>query len=101
MYTEDKKSRFAKLGTLSTPGKYNHIIGGWGEIEGEDAFVRYATFCFENLGDIVPYWVTIQEIQRELLFSYELGITPPMIPIGLPGRKVYKVAKHMLMAHAS
>ena len=82
------------------PRNVSREFGGWTEQTGVDAFVRYADACFEHFGDLVTYWVTFQELQRELLYSYEYQATPPMTPIGLPGRMVYKVSKNMLLAHA-
>ena len=67
------------------PRNVSREFKGWTEPEGVDAFVRYAEACIDNFGDLVPYWITFNEIQRELLNSYEKQVTPPMIPIGLPG----------------
>ena len=81
-------------------------FGGWRspsrprDFSGRKAFVHYAKACFEAFGDLVPYWVTFQEPQRELMLSYEENAAPPEFPVNLPGRQVYENAKNMLMAHA-
>lgn len=36
-------------------------IGGWANRDVTDYFTNYAEVVFNNLGDIVPYWVTINE----------------------------------------
>ena len=79
--------------------------GGWrspriGQRSGRQAFVDYAKACFEAFGDLVPYWVTFQEPQRELMLSYEQNVAPPEFPVNIPGKQVYENAKNMLMAHA-
>ena len=42
------------------PREVNRKLGGWSEEDGVAAFVRFADACFEEFGDIVPYWITLQ-----------------------------------------
>ena len=38
--------------------------GGWGKRESIDWFVNFAKVMFENFGDRVKYWLTINEQKR-------------------------------------
>ena len=68
--------------------KYN----GFASRECIQDFVRYAKVCFENFGDIVPYWLTINE---------QMVITELPFFQGLTDLKTsYQAFHHMCIAHA-
>lgn len=53
--------------------------GGWENRATIDAFARYATVCFDSLGDRVSHWMTINEPGYETLCSYAIGNYPPNV----------------------
>ncbi|MFQ6861507.1 MAG: glycoside hydrolase family 1 protein [Beduini sp.] len=68
--------------------KYN----GFASRECIQDFVRYAKVCFESFGDIVPYWLTINE---------QMVITELPFFQGLTDLKTsYQAFHHMCIAHA-
>lgn len=68
--------------------KYN----GFASRECIQDFVHYAKVCFENFGDIVPYWLTINE---------QMVITELPFFQGLTDLKTsYQAFHHMCIAHA-
>jgi beta-glucosidase/6-phospho-beta-glucosidase/beta-galactosidase len=52
-------------------------IGGWGNRKVVDAFNQYAKVCFENFGDRVKIWSTINEPRYYAYCSYVVGNYPP------------------------
>ncbi|XP_062874780.1 beta-klotho [Trichomycterus rosablanca] len=52
-----------RSGTLGMPGQL-HAHGGWTNSSTVDAFVQYATFCFEKFGSLVSLWITVNEPNR-------------------------------------
>ena len=53
--------------------------GGWLNSEVIGWFADYALFCFENFGDRVKFWITINEPHEEALDGYGLGEWAPGI----------------------
>ena len=71
--------------------------GGWGSRDTVDAFVRYARTCYEELGDLVPRWATINE-------PWCVAMKGNLIGDHAPGVKdlstALTVAHNVLLAHA-
>lgn len=71
--------------------------GGWTRPEVLDAFDRYVRVVVREYGDLVRYWITINEPQVYAYFSYSLGAWPP-------GRRhpgaTLRVLAHLCQAHA-
>lgn len=69
---------------------------GWVSRETVDAFERYAVSCFENLGDKVRNWITLNEPWVSSFLGYQHGIHAP----GVKNRtKAFHAAHHQLLAH--
>lgn len=49
--------------TLGLP-KLLHAQGGWMNTSTSDAFVDYATYCFQKFGPFVNVWITVNEPNR-------------------------------------
>lgn len=72
--------------------------GGWSNRDTIDAFVEYAKVLFENFGQKVRYWLTINEQNTMILHPGAIGI-----PKGgkLPSKKeLYQQNHNMLVAQA-
>ncbi|BDI22590.1 glycoside hydrolase family 1 protein [Herbiconiux sp. L3-i23] len=69
--------------------------GGWSSRATADAFVRYARVLFEELGDLAPYWLTINEQNMMIMLGAMLGS-------GTTGdrRDIWQQNHHMLVAQA-
>ncbi|WP_026909094.1 glycoside hydrolase family 1 protein [Paucisalibacillus globulus] len=70
--------------------------GGWGNRETVDAFETYAKVLFENYGDRVKYWLTINEQNMMILHGSAI--------LGKDGenmeKELYQQNHHMLVAQA-
>ncbi len=53
------------------------LNGGWESPETVDAFLEFATICFDRLGDRVDYWCTLNEPAWTLLNGYVTQLHPP------------------------
>ncbi len=51
--------------------------GGWENSQTPEKFAKYAKYCAEHLGDLVDYWITINEPMVYASQSYFKGIWPP------------------------
>lgn len=72
--------------------------GGWLNRDTIDAFVQYAKILFENFGEKVKYWLTINEQNTMILHPGAIG-TPK--GSSLPTKKeLYQQNHHMLLAQA-
>jgi beta-glucosidase len=73
-------------------------VGGWRSQQTVEAFARYAELAAREFGDLVDYWITINE---PLVYAYQ-GYVPGCWPPGY--RKSYlqafKVMRAMLEGHA-
>ncbi len=71
--------------------------GGWEKPESVDLFERFAGRVVEELGDLIPFYNTINEPMVYAMMGYLFGIFPP-------GErdlaKAVNVARNLLMAHA-
>ena len=71
--------------------------GGWRNRTTVDAFVRYARTLFEQFGDRVKYWLTINEQNMMILFGDAVGT----LGSGEDARRtLYQQNHHMLLAQA-
>ncbi|KAJ3204645.1 hypothetical protein HDU67_009392 [Dinochytrium kinnereticum] len=61
-------------------------FGGFGDIRIIDAFVEYAKVLFENFGDRITYWLTINEPEANCKFGWEQGIFAPGLRLGVQQR---------------
>ena len=71
--------------------------GGWENREIVEQYLEYARICFEEFGDRVNYWVTINEPNYETLCCYGYGNYPPNVQ-SLERR--WKAMYHMMLASA-
>lgn len=72
-------------------------IGAWENSEVIDLFERYVIHVSEELGDIIPFWNTINEPMIVALIGYLIGIHPP----NKQDYKAFKtVAINLLKSHA-
>ncbi|XP_012865487.1 PREDICTED: lactase-like protein [Dipodomys ordii] len=72
--------------------------GGWQNVSMAGYFSDYANLCFEAFGDRVKHWVTFSDPRAMVEKGYETGHHAP--GLRLPGTGLYKVAHHILKAHA-
>ncbi len=74
--------------------------GSWGNRESVDWFVEYAKVLFENFGDRVKYWLTINEQNMLTLVGPVIGTMH--IPEGCTNvlKETYQQNHHMLLAQA-
>ncbi len=74
--------------------------GSWGNRESVDWFVNFAKVMFENFGDRVKYWLTINEQNMLTLVGPVIGTL--MIPEGCTNvlKETYQQNHHMLVAQA-
>ncbi|XP_054264181.1 myrosinase 1-like isoform X2 [Macrosteles quadrilineatus] len=78
-------------------------LGGWPNPLIADYFEDYAKILFENFGDRVKYWCTINE--PRLFSSFAYGRSLPVYPLLAPGLEMHGVGEYlachtMLLAHA-
>ncbi|MBW1847118.1 MAG: glycoside hydrolase family 1 protein [Deltaproteobacteria bacterium] len=70
--------------------------GGWMNNDVVRHFCDYAEYAFNNLGDLVSDWVTINEPNVYLIFGYVYGTWPP----GKQSIRMYfNGAKNMIASH--
>jgi 6-phospho-beta-glucosidase len=72
--------------------------GGWSNRATIDAFVRFGKVLFENYGDRVKYWLTINEQNMMILHGAAIGTTDSD-PENAQ-RNLYQQNHHMLIAQA-
>lgn len=73
--------------------------GGWSNRETIDAFVNFSKVLFENYGDRVKYWLTINEQNMMTLVGDVIG-TLDGIETDNIQKELYKQNHHMLIAQA-
>lgn len=72
-----------------------HEKGGWSSRNTVDAFERYARVLFENFGDRVKYWLTINE--QNVMINHPNAMNPGTIP---SKKELYQQCHHMFLAGA-
>ena len=74
--------------------------GSWGNKESVDWFLNYARVLFENFGDRVKYWLTINEQNMLTLVGPVIGTL--FLPEGCKNatREIYQQNHHMMVAQA-
>lgn len=72
--------------------------GGWSNRETIDAFENYAKTLFENFGDRVKYWLTINEQNMMVLHGTAIGTVDPNLEN--PQKELQQQNHHMLLAQA-
>lgn len=73
--------------------------GGWSRRESVDEFVNFARILYENYGDRVKYWLTINE-QNILTLVGEVIGTCDLKGVENKYKKLYQENHHMLLAQA-
>lgn len=71
--------------------------GGWENRNTVEAYVEYASKCFEEFGDKVHYWATINEPNYETLCCYGFGNYPPNVK---NLERKWKAMYHLMLASA-
>ncbi|MFK4434697.1 glycoside hydrolase family 1 protein [Paenibacillus sp. RC21] len=72
--------------------------GGWSKRETIDAFEQYAKILYENFGDRVKYWLTINEQNMLILHPGSIGTLDTSLEN--PQKVLYQQNHHMLVAQA-
>lgn len=70
---------------------------GWLNREIVDCFGVYARICFENFGDRVQHWITLNEPWCSAVLGYGLG---QHAPGHISNDEPYVAAHHLILAHA-
>lgn len=73
-------------------------LGGWLNPDIADWFEEYARVCYQEFGDRVKFWITLNEPQVTAINGYEQGINAPGIVD--PGISTYVAGHHQIRAHA-
>jgi beta-galactosidase len=74
--------------------------GGWiGNGSVADEFAAYARVCFEQFGDRVKWWITLNEPFCSAVLGYAVGEHAPGMT-NAPGVSPYLAAHNLLRAHA-
>lgn len=70
--------------------------GGWKKAYAIDAYLRFIGYAVSQLGDLVDYWLTINEPNAYSVLAYYFGDFPP----GERSIAAFlKVGKHLIQAH--
>lgn len=72
-----------------------HEKGGWANRHTIDAFVRYDRILFENFGDRVKYWLTINE--QNVMINHPNAMNPGRLP---SKKELYQQCHNMFVASA-
>lgn len=72
--------------------------GGWSNRKTVDAFVNYAKVLFENYGNKVKYWLTINEQNMMILHGAAIGTVDASVEN--IDKELYKQNHHMMLAQA-
>lgn len=72
-------SPFVTLQHFTVP-RWFRAQGGWLYPKAHKVFARFAARAVREFGDLVPYWVTINEPFVHLGGGYVMGLTPPSLP---------------------
>ncbi len=70
--------------------------GGWRNRETAQAFARYAELCYRELGDLVDYWITLNEPSVVSYLGHLSGVMAP----GMKDLKAaFQTIHHLNLAH--
>lgn len=72
-----------------------HEKGGWANRKTIDAFEKYAKILFENFGDRVQYWLTINE--QNVMINHPSAMNPGKVP---SKKELYQQCHNMFVASA-
>ncbi|XP_013165350.1 PREDICTED: myrosinase 1-like [Papilio xuthus] len=72
--------------------------GGWLNDEVVNWFGDYSRVLFQNFGDRVKHWMTINEAHVHCYLGYEIAFHAPQISV--PGVAYYECSRNILLAHA-
>ena len=64
--------------------------GGWYNKKSVEAFTRYTEFVINELGDLVDYWITMNEPMVHVLNGHVTGIFPPNKKSLFKARRAFK-----------
>nr|MDO8076178.1 family 1 glycosylhydrolase [Candidatus Freyarchaeota archaeon] len=70
--------------------------GGWLNPQSVELFERYTRVVVETMGDLIPFYNTINEPMMVAVLGYLLGMHPPC---HTDFDEFFTVGKHLLMAH--
>jgi beta-glucosidase len=71
--------------------------GGWNNRDTAERFADYAGLCFEELGDVVDQWITLNEPFCTSILGHLYGVHAP----GIQDRPTaYRAIHHLHIAHA-
>lgn len=70
--------------------------GGFEKLRNVRYFCRYVKFVAEQLGDLVDFWITINEPGVYIYEGYEIGVWPPFVK---NMRRALKVYINLVRAH--
>ena len=79
------------------PQALQESIGGWLSEDIGDLFANYAKVCFQQYGDRVKRWITINEAWVVAVLGHGQGV---FAPGHTSNTEPYQVAHHLLLAHA-
>ncbi|PIM97923.1 Beta-glucosidase, lactase phlorizinhydrolase [Handroanthus impetiginosus] len=68
---------FVTIYHFEHPQEFEERFGGWLSPLMQDEYVHFAKTCFENFGDRVKYWITINEPNLFSELAYERASYPP------------------------
>lgn len=72
-------------------------IGGWTNVEIVEYYADYARICFELFGDLVKFWVTVNEPKHICHDGYGIGSKAPAI---VSAQAEFLCSHHVLLGHA-
>lgn len=81
------------------PQALEEEYGGWLDMRTSEAFAEYARICFEQFGDRVKRWITLNESWTVSVAGYNNGVHAPGHK-DKPSTEPYIVGHHLLLAHA-
>ena len=71
-------------------------MGGWKNKKSSQYYLRYVEYVVSRLGDLVDYWITINEPLVYSIHSYLVGVWPPEAHSYLSAFRVYR---HFIKSH--
>ncbi|XP_031274806.1 beta-glucosidase 17-like isoform X1 [Pistacia vera] len=100
---------FVTISHYDVPQTLEDAYGGFLSPEIVNDFRDYADFCFQEFGDRVKYWITINEPNLFTCYGYATGILAPgrcsnyigNCTQGNSATEPYLVAHHIILSHAT